>query len=77
MREQNQTFLVRIGSRFFQGWDARRRPLAIAAPSLALHMSYRDADQLCQFLKARRYDVGVTDVYGRYATLGIIQELFQ
>jgi hypothetical protein len=42
------------------------RPLGVAAPSVAEHMSYKDADRLCQQFRSLGYNGPVvTDIYGQ------------
>jgi hypothetical protein len=42
------------------------KPLGVVAPSVATHMSYKDADTLCVKFRAMGYNGPiVTDIYGR------------
>ena len=42
------------------------KPLGVAAPSVATHMSYKDADALCVRFRSMGYNGPVvTDIYGR------------
>jgi len=70
-----KNFLVRIGEMFFAGFDKKWKPLAIAAPSISMHMNYGKADSICQWLIANGYkDVCVTNLIGTPADLEIIHE---
>ncbi len=60
-------FLLRINKEhFFVRLDNDGLPLGVAIPSVAAHMSYEEADVVCQQIKARGYmGAVVCDVMGR------------
>jgi len=69
------SFLVRIGSSFFVGYNGNGKALAVIAPSRARHMRYEDADAECQRLISAGYkDACVTDCFGRFADLEVIAD---
>jgi hypothetical protein len=70
-------FLIRVGDEFFCGFDKKSRPMTVPLPSVATHLSYAQADIICQQLREyfdeKFVSPCVTDRLGRYADLEVIQ----
>jgi hypothetical protein len=58
-------FLVKIGeAAFVTKLDESGKPLCVGIPSVATHMRYDVADELCQILRAKGYWAVVSNVWG-------------
>ncbi len=67
-------FLIRNCESFLREWEEGEKPLWTPIPSLAAHMDYQTADQVCQGIRAQGLHwVYVCDVYGVEADLDVIQ----
>jgi hypothetical protein len=75
MTVTTQGFIVRLDDRYFfqtfgaDGDDVRGTTI----PSESAHMTYVEADILCQNLKSKNYGARVCDRYGRAATVKTLQ----
>jgi hypothetical protein len=60
-------YLLRISQDlFFVKLDGKGDPLGVAIPSVAAHLSYEEADGLCQQVKRKGYNGAVVcDIWGR------------
>jgi hypothetical protein len=61
---------------FFVKLNDRGEPLSVPIPSVAAHLSYEEADALCQQIKARGYNGAVVcDVYGRMVDAAMLAQI--
>ena len=67
--ERGSRYLLQVADgMFYFRMSGEGRPLGVRAPSMAAHMSYAEADALCQKLRSEGYTGPVvTDIYGRVA----------